>query len=335
MLTSPHLEGCALCLGRIVDAGDELVCSSCGMVSSKEVVEGVEDRTPQAMDYTSHSQGSYMGPLEYGCEEIFSKGLSGSPSTYKYLKTISDFSCRDGSGVYSCAKLMERVCEKLELPKSVVGESVAIAKCVIEMRKEHGEITIAAISAFSIINACKRLRVTRVGVREIMEAHTNLGYRVKASVIIRISIDSSVRTGPRMAEEYLGNVLVRLQQSLAGEDGVTAGYSNRLYEAARIALENTDGPSRGGHNPRALAATAVYAGEMALSSSEERKKIISQREIAACVGVAEYTVREQFVEIFRPRMEGIQRSLRSRGSPRPRPSTEMVPIPLQARSRSS
>ena len=233
MLTSPHLEGCALCLGRIVDAGDELVCSSCGMVSSKEVVEGVEDRTPQAMDYTSHSQGSYMGPLEYGCEEIFSKGLSGSPSTYKYMKTISDFSCRDGSGVYSCAKLMERVCEKLVLPKSVVGESVAIAKCVIEMRKEHGEITIAAISAFSIINACKRLRVTRVGVREIMEAHTNLGYRVKASVIIRISIDSSVKTGPRMAEEYLGNVLVHLQQSLAGEDGVTAGYFNKLYEAAR------------------------------------------------------------------------------------------------------
>jgi transcription initiation factor TFIIIB Brf1 subunit/transcription initiation factor TFIIB len=219
---------------------------------------------------------------------------------------------------------MERVCEKLVLPKSVVGESVAIAKCVIEMRKEHGEITIAAISAFSIINACKRLRVTRVGVREIMEAHTNLGYRVKASVIIRISIDSSVKTGPRMAEEYLGNVLVHLQQSLAGEDGVTAGYFNKLYEAARIALENTDGPSRGGHNPRALAATAVYTGEMALSSSEERKKIISQREIAACVGVAEYTV-----------MEEIQRSLKSRGSPRPRPSAEMVPIPLQARSRSS
>ena len=334
MLTSACLEGCSLCQGRIVDAGDELVCSSCGMVSSKEVIEGTEARTPQAMDYTSYSLGSYMGPLEYGYEEIFSKGFSGSPSTFKYLKTISDFSCRDGSGIYSCAKLMERICEKLELPKSVVGESVAIAKCVIEMRKEHGEITIAAVSAYSIINACKRLRVTRVGVREIMEAHGNLGYRVKASVIIKISIDSSVKTGPRMAEEYLGNVLVHLRQSLAGDGEVPAGYFNTLYEAARIALENADGPSRGGHNPRALAATAVYAGEMALSSSEGRKKIVSQREIAACVGVAEYTVREQFVEIFRPRMGEIQRSLLSRASPRPSRSAEMAPIPLQARSRS-
>src|SRR5208337_3816149 len=121
---------------------------------------------------------------------------------------------------------------------------------------------------------CKRLRVTSVGVREIMEAHRNLGYRVKASVIIKITIDSPVRTGPRMAEEYLGNVLVHLQQTLAGQEGIPSGYFNTLYEAARIALENTDGPSRGGHNPRALAATAVYAGEMALSSSEERKKMV-------------------------------------------------------------
>ena len=175
--------------------------------------------------------------------------------------------------------------------------------------------------------------MTSVGVREIMDAHRNLGYRVKASIIIQISIDSPVRIGPRMAEEYLGNVLVRLQQRLPEGGEVPAGYFNTLYEAARIALENTDGPSRGGHNPRALAATAVYAGEMALSIAEERKRIVSQRELAACVGVAEYTVREQFVEIFRPRMQEIQESLRSRTSPLQRPSSEMVPIPLQARSR--
>ena len=161
MLSSTHADQCAQCLGRIVDAGDEMVCSSCGTVSTKEVVEKGEERTPQAIDYTNHSLGSYLGPLEYGYEEIFSKGLSGSPSTYKYLKTISDFSCRDGSGVYSCAKLMERVCEKLELPKSVVGESVAIAKCVIEMRKEHGEITIAAmvISPWSLRRSMTHLAI--------------------------------------------------------------------------------------------------------------------------------------------------------------------------------
>jgi transcription initiation factor TFIIIB Brf1 subunit/transcription initiation factor TFIIB len=330
MLTSAHADGCLQCLGRIVDAGEEMVCSSCGMVTPKEVSETREDRAPQAMDYTSHSLGSYLGPLDYGYEEIFSRGFSTSSSTFKYLKTISDFSFKEDAGVYTCARLMERVCEKLALPKMVVGESVVIAKAIMEMRKGHGEITIAAISAFAIINACKRLRVTSVGVKEIMDAHRNLGYRVKASVIIQISIDSPIRTRPRRAEEYLGNVLVHLQPALSENDSLPLGYFNLVHEAARVALESVDTPYRGGHNPRALAATAIYTGETALAMIEERKKVISQREIAACVGVAEYTVREQFVEIFRPRIDRILESLRSRASPHPGPSTETYPTPLPA-----
>ncbi|MGA2198429.1 MAG: hypothetical protein ABSG45_00675 [Nitrososphaerales archaeon] len=305
------------------------------MVTPKEVVESGEDGARQAIDYTNHSLGSYLGPLEYGYEEIFSKGLSGSPSTFKYLKTISDFSYKEGAGVYTCARLMERVCEKLALPKTVVAESVAIAKGVMQMREGHGEITIAAVSAFAIINACKRLRVTSVGVREIMEVHRNLGYRVKSSVIIQISIDSPIKTRPRRAEEYLGNVMVHLEPLFGADAGAPAGYLNALYEASRVALESVDGPARGGHNPRALAATAVYAGEIALAVAEDRKKMISQREISACVGVAEYTVREQFVEIFRPRMEEIGKSLRSRTRLHPEPSIEMHPILLEARSKSS
>ncbi len=318
-------------MGRIVDAGDEMVCSSCGMVSTKEVIEKSEERTPQAIDYTNHSLGSYLGPLEYGYEEIFSKGLSSSPSTFKYLKIISDFSHKEEAGVYNCAKLVERVCEKLVLPAAVVGESVTIARSVMDLRRGHGEITIAAISAFSVINACKRLRVTSVGLREIVEAHRNLGYRVKASVINEISIDSPIRTKPRRAEEYLANVLVRLRMAMEGSDGFEPGYFGSLHEAARTALESVEGPARGGHNPRALAATAVYAGEIALARKEARKKFLSQKEIAACIGVAEYTIREQFVEIFRPRMGMIQESLMSGGCPHPVPSADMPQLLLQAR----
>ena len=334
MLTSARTDGCAQCTGRIVDAGEEMVCSSCGMVSLKVVIETHNDRVPQLADYTNHSLGSYLGSVEFGADETFSRGFTSSPSSYRYLKALSDFSYKEGAGVYNCGRLMERVCEKLALPKAVVADAVTISKSVMEMRKGHGEITIAAISAFSIINACKRLRVTSVGVREIMNAHKNLGYRVKASVIIQISIDSPIRTRPRRAEEYLGNVIVHLQQILDRKGNVPVGYFNAVHEAARIALENLDGPFRGGHNPRALAATAVYAGEMALATVEGREKIISQREIAACVGVAEYTVREQFVEMFKPRMERIEQALRSRGSQHLRQSTETYRTPPQAHSAS-
>ncbi len=334
MLTSRE-DGCVQCSGRIVDVGEELVCSSCGMVTDKEVVETGENRVPQAIDYTARSLGSYLGPMDYGYEERFSTGFSKSASTFKYLKTISDFSYREGASLYTCAKLVERVCEKLNLPRMVVGESVNIAREVMEMRKERGEVTIASVSAFAIINACKRLGVTSAGVREVMEAHRNLGYRVKASTIIQISIDSPVKTRPRRAEEYLGRVLAHLPRALVKSGGMPAGYTNRLLETAKLALERVDGPSRGGHNPRGLAATAVYAAEVALSETEGRKKVFSQREVAACSEVAEYTVREQYVEIFKSRMGLIQEAVRSRESHSQRHSTETYPIPLLSRSGSS
>ncbi|MDA4114329.1 MAG: hypothetical protein OK474_09805 [Thaumarchaeota archaeon] len=332
MLTSTRTDGCAQCLGRIVDAGEEMVCSSCGMVTLKEVVETHSERAPALVDYTNHSLGSYLGPIEFGSDESFSRGFTSSQSSYRYLKTLSDYSYKEGAGVYSCGRLIERVCEKLALPRAVVGDAVTISKSVMEMRKGHGEITIAAISAFSIINACKRLRVTSVGVKEIMEAHKNLGYRVKASVIIQISIDSPIRTRPRRAEEYLGNVVVHLQPMLAGRDDLPVGYFNALHEASRIALESLASQCRGGHNPRGLAATAVYAGETALAAIEQRERIVSQRQMAACVGVAEYTVREQFVEMFKPRMERIEQSLRSRTTLHPTQSTEMYRTPPRALS---
>lgn len=333
MLTSTYAGGCSQCSGRIVDAGEELVCSSCGVVTEKQVMETKrEEKAPQAIDYTSHSLGSYLGPLDYGYEERNSPGFSKTGSTFRYLKTISDFAYRDGASLYSCAKLMERVCEKLALPKAVTAEAARIAREVMEMRKGRGEVTIAAVSAFSIINACKRLGVTSAGVKEVMEAHRNLGYRVKTSVIIQISIDSPVRNLPRRAEEYLGRVLVHLPQVLVRTGGIPAGYVNRLHEAAKLILETVDGPSRGGHNPRGLAATAVYAAELALASIEGRKRTFSQREAAECAEVAEYTVREQYVEIFKSRSVQIEERLRSRLSQSQRQTTETFPIPLLSHS---
>jgi len=200
-----------------------------------------------------------------------------------------------------------------------VAESMSIAREVIDLRKKRGDLTIASISAFSIINACKRLGVTSAGVREVMKAHANLGYRVRASLIIQISIESPIRSRARRAEEYVPNVLVHLPGALVRTGGMPARYSKQLYDAALLALEQVDATSRGGHNPRGLAATAVYAGEVALAQVEGRRKLFSQREAAACSEVAEYTVREQFVEIFKGRMAAVEEALRLR---RPQSQTQ-------------
>ncbi len=89
-----------------------------------------------------------------------------------------------------------------------------------------------------------------------------------------------------------------------------------------------DSSVRGGHNPSALAATSFYAAEMAVSESESRKRLFTQREAAACVNAAEYTVREQFCELFRPRWGEIYEELRPMLRSQTRGQTSQSPLSL-------
>src|SRR5216684_1624697 len=67
--SSTYLEKCGECSGQIIDAGDEFVCQSCGMVTAKEVLESRERKVPQALDYTPHALGGFLGPPEQEYEE--------------------------------------------------------------------------------------------------------------------------------------------------------------------------------------------------------------------------------------------------------------------------
>ena len=303
---------CAHCSGRMVDVDEEMVCSSCGSVRPKEVAAdstaGAMTRRTHAVDYTNHSLGSFLGPAEYDRDEAPSKGFFGSPSTFRYLKTISDYSQVDEAGVYPCAKLIERICEKLSLPPGVMGQSIAVAKGLLVIRKQRTGYTIAAISAFSIISACRICGVSNAGVREIVAAHRALGHNVRPATLIKMGFDSPVKASAMRAEEHLGRVAARLSEVLP-KLGAPPGYQYKLLHLARRALGMLDSSVRGGHNPCALAATSFYAAEMAVSESESRKRLFTQREVATCVNVAEYTVREQFCELFRPRWDGIYQEL--------------------------
>ena len=334
MLTSMNLERCHECTGKIIDDEDELVCTSCGSVGRKEILEAGDKRVPQAIDYTEHALGSYLGPMDYGYLEMFSKGFSKSSSTFRYLKTVSDYACTESSMVYSCARLVERICEKLLIPKGVIGQAMGIARSVIEMRNGRGEFNSASISAFSIITACKIQDVTNSGVREIIEAHRALGHRVKTSTIIQMSIESPIRSRPRKPEEYLGRVVARLPSNTSLRASLREfGYNEVVYylkllEIGKRILEVIDESTRAGHNPRALAASSIYTAEVLLSKMDSRRKFMTQKDVAACIDIAEYTVREQYGEIFRPRADEILNSIIGMVRPTQPLATRTAPQPL-------
>jgi transcription initiation factor TFIIIB Brf1 subunit/transcription initiation factor TFIIB len=277
----------------------------CGVVRGKEVLETRASKPPLAIDFTGQALGGYMGPPDTGFEERFSKGFAGSSSTYRYLKLVSDYSGREDSTVYGCAKLIERVVEKLELPKAVMAQAVVIAKTLLGPKSSRSEVSTAAISTYSIVAASRIMGVNGANVREVIEAHRLLGRRVRTSSLIQLSLNSPYKTSPRRAEDYVTKITTRLQllpgpaRSIPAAGIDPTAYFFSLRCASLEVLRSTSEADRGGHSPCSLAATAVYAAECRLAREANRRKVLTQREIAESGGVAEYTVRELYGRLYR------------------------------------
>jgi transcription initiation factor TFIIIB Brf1 subunit/transcription initiation factor TFIIB len=323
MLTSGRVQKCAECLGCVVDAGEEMVCSSCGVVTQKEVIESPGGGPLQAVDFTGQALGGYLGSAEPTYSERRSGGLSEGHSSYAYLKLVSDYAGREDSALYSCAKMIERACDLLGLPRVVMGEAVLAAKRLLGGQRSS-RATCAAVSAYSIIAACKVTGAAPVGSRAVLETHRAMGRRVRMSDIIQLSLDSQSRLAPISPRDCIQKVAARLggnERLLRRLESAGTGppeFFRGVREGAADALEMVDELSKAGHNPWALAATALYTAEVCSSRASGARPRLSQKDVALAAGVAEYTIREQYRKIFRSRVVQV-RPVMAVVHPRPRP----------------
>lgn len=186
--------------------------------------------------------------------------------------------------------MTERIAERLELPKSIVQKASVVARRLLPRRMTYNA-TIPAISAYSLLYACRFVNVAYVSHREILAAYTDAGYKLSKSRLMRISLESTMPLPQASMDELVRVVLGRLQSSesvvarlrRANVDPKT--YFARLFELAKeVADESRD---LAGFSPRTVAAGSVYVASLALSA-----KTFTQREVGETLGMAEYTVRE-------------------------------------------
>jgi transcription initiation factor TFIIIB Brf1 subunit/transcription initiation factor TFIIB len=302
-MLGPEMEKCQECTTPLIDVGDELVCPSCGLVKEKSTVDAAGRADPKLPLFGRQPLGSYMGARRITVEDRNSR-ISGNNTRYERMKMLSDFAAREGSYA-DCGRLIERVGEKLFLPRVVILQAASLAKKVMESPHQR-RLTVAEVSAYSLVAACKIEGVTSVSIREILEAYAALGRRVSSSAVLRLAFESPVRMYARRPEEYLPRVLARLSMNrrLAGRlarDGVQQSvYLDGLRRMAAGMLGGCDQTALDGKRPCALAAAAVYSAEKAMAALEGRGLRITQRECAECGDAAEYTIREQCATVFAP-----------------------------------
>lgn len=298
---------CPECSKGLLDLGDEMVCPRCGITEVKQVLEQGFQENPRGHGW--QALGSYMGPRSAPREERTARGIRGTDGGYDHLKLVSDHAGRDEGAAEECVKLIERVGEKLSLSSATLAEAAAMARKVLDTVHPSRRVTVAAVSAYSLISACRMTGTATANPREILATHTALGRRVTSSSVIQLALESPIRTYAPGPEQCVSRVLARLSTDqgllhrLAKEGAPMARYLNALRDCGRELLSLADRTEMCGKRPCALAAAAVYSAETALSRWEGRGRRVTQRQLAECAGTSEYTVREQYAMIFTPAVE--------------------------------
>ena len=281
------LRRCPECRGHLVEAGEEVACTSCGLVAK------TERRSVEA--YTGNGAGQRLGSYIGTKEDQNSHADFNGTSTIGYAKLISDNMGVD-SAAWNCANIVRRVAEKLSLPAFATENAVAVSEKMLADSRNgllgSKRTSVPAISAYSILSACRTAGLDHIGSRSVIRAHNDLGHKVTKSALLHLGTESAVPLRPADPAALLRTVMNGLESSdgvlrRLRKKGVESGpYFRRLLQASQTVLE-TMRAMREGCNPRTIAAGSVY-----LASRGVEPKAVTQREVAEIAGMAEYTVRE-------------------------------------------
>ena len=283
------VERCRECRGHVVQAGEEFVCTSCGVVARREPFP-LEGRLTAPSQTASRKLGSFIGPKS---DEGSAADFNGS-STVGYAKKVSDHMGED-QAAWHCASLIGRVAERLSLPAFAKENAVLLSERLLAEKRNATEkthrATVPAISAYSLLSACRAGGVDHVSAQSIVRAFTEMGHRVTKSSLLRLGSETGVAIKPADPNTLLRTVVSRLEsdegvKEKLKDSGQDPGqYFRRLLEAAQEVVAQVHGLR--GTNPRTEAAAAVY-----LASRKMGPKVLTQKQVAEALQVAEYTVRE-------------------------------------------
>ncbi len=277
------LGRCPECREGLVCAGEgELTCSYCGIV-----VGSADSVREQGSSAPSGSKSEPLGSYIVADTENAAPSLKGP--AFGWAKLMPNIVGR-GTPQLTCSGLTNRVADRLALPKSVTQNAQITARKLLPHREAYGA-TLATISAYSILHACRSAGISHVSHREVLKAYTDAGYRVGKSQLLRLGLESGMPLPHLTAEDFVRAAIAKLQSSeKVAERLKTANidpkeYFTRLFELAKEVASEPIEPN--GFSPRTVAAGSVYVASLSMSA-----KTFSQKDAGEALGMAEYTIRE-------------------------------------------
>ncbi|MEM2929404.1 MAG: hypothetical protein QW797_00830 [Thermoproteota archaeon] len=287
----PAPAKCPSCSSQLVNSGNELVCSRCGLVIDvldKYVTSYDQDHVVQ--------EDSCYGSL------IADQGPGNNLS--RLQRNI----------FYSAARkenelkwIIDKICSNFHLGPSIRMFSHSIGLTLLhDSRGRNRKANLAAIATYSVVSAARSYSLNIVPQYKKIQAYLqSIGFKIKPRDLFNV-IYNAREIGVVEAKIDAIKTINEIISVMRRSNGKLRGLEER--EAFLSALRTmsvklfNDLKSRHyyfhGKNPMICLAAAIYAASKEAAAMLRIKNPVTQRELAGYVGYAEYSVRETYEEFF-------------------------------------
>lgn len=297
---------CEECGGTLALSSHELVCSKCGLVHQRELLD-------ESQEWIAAPISTQLGttPLSRGAAWFRdSSGKVLHPAQQRAVSKLVAVQRALGFNRDSeqrALTALKRAVEFFGLPRTLLDEAVYLYKKASRTRRERITSTTLAALCFYLAtrSIADRRRITP---SDVVSCFRKLGYRVTLHrfMLAEAAYRGVLRRYFRVwrSEDYVKSVVDRVVshplvvQKLEKNRLSIVRFRISLVNETELILSKIDKYERGGRNPYAITACAVYAAAKVLQR-RGYGVAIPAKWISDCTGVAEYTLREHYIELFK------------------------------------
>lgn len=320
---------CPECGGNLILSSYERSCKECGLVIGEVFGETSYIFNDKSLKSNLNKQYVALGKrtdfigglgtfIDYENSKYL-KDKSGkllSPNEQKLFRRLKKnyaqfIRIKNHETEYRIFNILNKISIYLNLNKNIRNTAAYYYKKILKYEKKV--INNISLIAFCIFYAArKECHNAPFTINEISNAFQNFGHRVNPRLILRDGIrykrHLAIDSAPHRSEDYL----IRLIDNVVNHDDLKTRlikkggfWSNKEFQIkitikCREILKYLTLKRRGGRNPFILTGAIIYLADKLLAKQYNQKAILTQKMISEATKIAEYSIRDHYVNLLKP-----------------------------------
>jgi len=324
-----NYEECPECGGYIVLNSFEQICNECGLVinrffrESSYIFDDIKKLNNLSKQYVALGERTdFIGGLGSFIDYENSKYLKDKtgkllpPNEQKLFrrlkKNYSQFlRIKNHETEYRVFNILNKISLYLNFNKNIRNSAAYYYKKIL--KQEEKVINNISLIAFCIFYAARKENQNApITIKEISEAFQNFGHRVNPRLILRDGLKYkkhlNTDSAPHRSEDYLIRLIdgvinhndLENRMVKKGVSWFKKEYQSILTIKCREILKHLSYWTRGGRNPFILTGAIIYLADKLIAKEKNQKSILTQKMISEATKIAEYSIRDHYVNLLKP-----------------------------------